>query len=136
MNILPKFLYKKYKLAKLDEVPFQLKMVDQRRIQPLGILRKQEVCVASMIFQVNFVVIRMEENDSSYPMLLGRPWFTQARLKMDWGKCRITIRRGKKKIRLDMVPTIVLPVHARALHADPIEYMIVMPLLWDNHLNV
>ena len=66
------------------------------------------------------MVIRMEENDSPYPMLLGRPWFTQAKLKMDWGKCQITIRRGKKKIRLDMVPTTLLPVHARALHAEPI----------------
>ena len=120
MNILPEFLYKKYNLAKLEEVPFQLKMADQRRIQPLDILQKQEVCVAGMSFQVNFVVIRMEENDSPYPMLLGRPWFTQAKLKMDWGKCRITIRRGKKKIRLHMVPTTLIPVHARALHAEPI----------------
>lgn len=86
----------------------------------MGILKKQEVCVAGMIFQVNFVVIRMEENDSPYPMLLGRPWFTQAKLKMDWEKCRITIKRCKKKIRLDMVLTTVLLVHARALHAEPI----------------
>ncbi|MCO5595853.1 hypothetical protein L7F22_049904 [Adiantum nelumboides] len=33
---------------------------------------------------------------------------------------RLTIRRGKKKIRLNMVPTAVLPVYARALHAEPI----------------
>ncbi|MCO5558613.1 hypothetical protein L7F22_012199 [Adiantum nelumboides] len=33
---------------------------------------------------------------------------------------RLTIRRGKKKIKLNMVPTAVLPVYARALHAEPI----------------
>ena len=32
VNILPEFLYRKYNLAKLEEVPFQLKMADQRRI--------------------------------------------------------------------------------------------------------
>ncbi|MCO5615024.1 hypothetical protein L7F22_069312 [Adiantum nelumboides] len=33
---------------------------------------------------------------------------------------RLTIRRDKKKIRLNMVPIAVLPVYARALHAEPI----------------
>ena len=40
VNILLEFLYIQLKLPKLEEAPFLLKMSDQRRVQPLGILKK------------------------------------------------------------------------------------------------
>ncbi|MCO5547883.1 hypothetical protein L7F22_001335 [Adiantum nelumboides] len=49
-NILPEEVYRKLKLgATLSPAPFQVKMADQRRVQPLGILKQQaiEIAVAS-----------------------------------------------------------------------------------------
>ena len=120
VNILPEFMYKKMNLPVLEEVPFQLKMADQRRIQPLGILRNQEIIVAGLAFSVNFVVLRMDEGDSPYPLLVGRPWLRAAKVKQDWGSQKITIRKGKKKVKVNMIPSVKLPKHARALYAQGI----------------
>ena len=120
VNILPEFVYKKMQLSDLEAAPFQLKMADQRRIQPLGILRNQKITISSLSFFVNFVVIKMNEGDSPYPLLLGRPWLKTARVKQDWGAELITIRQGKKKVKIQMVPTEVLPRNARALYAQGI----------------
>lgn len=81
VNILPEFMYKKLKLPELEEVPFQLKMENQRRIQPLGILRNQEILVSRLSFQVNFVILKMDEEDRPYPILLGGPWLKAAKVK-------------------------------------------------------
>ena len=91
VNILPEFMYKKLKLSVLEEAPFQLKMADQRRIQPLGILRNQEITISGLSFSANFVVLKMDEGDSPYPLLLGRPWLKTAKVKQDSGAQGITI---------------------------------------------
>ena len=69
---------------------------------------------------MNFVVVKMDEGDSPYSILLGRPWFKQAKFKQDWGATKITIKKGKKKVRMDMVPNATLPREARALYAQGI----------------
>ena len=120
VNILPEFMYNRFQSLELDEVPFQLKMVDQRRIQPLGILRNHMLTILGLTFPVNFVVLKMDEGDSPYPILLGRPWFTQAKVKQDWGAAKIVVRKGKKKVQLNMVPNATLPKQARALYAQGI----------------
>ena len=117
---MPEFVYKKMQLSDLEAAPFQLKMADQRRIQPLGILRNQKITILGLSFSVNFVVIKMNEGDSPYPLLLGRPWLKTARVKQDWGAELITIRQGKKKVKIQMVPTEILPRNARALYAQGI----------------
>lgn len=68
VNILSKFMYKKLKCPALEDAPFQLKMADQRRVQPLGILRMQEhYSRAGLTFHVSFVVLEMGENDGPFP---------------------------------------------------------------------
>lgn len=66
VNILPEFMYKKLKLSRLEEAPFQLKMADQRRIQPLGILRNQEIIISSLLFSTNFLVLKMDEGAKAF----------------------------------------------------------------------
>ena len=56
-------------------------MAGQRRIQPLGILKGQEICIWGLKFSVTFVILRMEEKGNGYSMLLGRPWLRATRVK-------------------------------------------------------
>ena len=58
--------------AKLDPALFQLKMAYQRRIQPLRILKDQQIVVAGLTFKVDFVVLRMQDEEKSYAMLLAK----------------------------------------------------------------
>ena len=103
VNILPEIVYLSMAVQKLEPAPFQVKMADQRRLQPLGILKDQRITISGLHFIVNFVVLRMQAKEISYPMLLGRPWFKTAKVRQDWGENIVMIRQGRKKIQLPMV---------------------------------
>lgn len=92
VNILPESEYMRFGSPKLHPAPFQVKMADQRRLQPLGILKDQEICVVGLKYKLNFVVLRMHIGNLAYPMLLGRPWFRKAKLKQDWGNNMIILK--------------------------------------------
>ncbi|MCO5586544.1 hypothetical protein L7F22_040485 [Adiantum nelumboides] len=93
-------------------------MADQRRVQPLGILRNLLISVGGLQFVANFVVLRLEESTCSYPLMLGRPWLRAARVKQLWGADAIVIKRGKKKVKMQMDAKKVIPPGFRALHAE------------------
>ena len=72
---------------------FAVRMADQRRVQPLGLIRGLKMEVCGMKFDIAAVILHMEDISGSYPLLLERPWLRQARVKQDWQSDRITIRK-------------------------------------------
>ena len=95
-------------------------MADQRRLQPMGILKDQFIKVATLTFKVNLVVLKIQFDENTCPMLLGRPWFKTAKLKQDWGSNTILIRQGKVKIRIPMLKEIQMQPSQRPLWAQTI----------------
>ena len=100
VNILLESVYLELDQAKLEPAPFQLKMADQRRLQPLGILKDQAITVAGLTFRVNFVVLKMQDQEKSYSMLLGRPWFRVAKVSQDWGKGDCNCYQGEEDCKV------------------------------------
>ena len=92
VNILLSSIYFKLGSPKLRATPFQVKMADQRRLQPTSILKDQTITVATLLFNLNLVVLNIQFDEDTYPMLLGRPWFKIAKLKQDWGSNTILIK--------------------------------------------
>ena len=121
VNILPESEFLKLGKVTLDPAPFQVKMADQRRIQPLGILRRQEVSVAGLSFKANFVVLKIPSKCGSYPMLLGRPWFRTTKLKQDWETDEVVLKQGKKSIKIKMGSSVKLDKSAKPLYAQSIQ---------------
>ena len=109
VNILLESIYLKHGGQNLHPTPFQVKMVDQRRLRPLGLLKDQEIFVAELKYKVNFVVLKMHADNLAYPMLLGRPWFRKAKLKQDWGDNMVISKQGRQKLILPMNSTITVP---------------------------
>ena len=120
VNILPESVYLKFQKLKLHPAPFQVKMADQRRLQPLGILKDQEITVAGFRYRINLVVLKMHSGNLTYPMLLGRPWFRQSKLRQDWGNNLVILKQGKQKLILPMDSSITMPRTHRALWAQGI----------------
>ncbi|MCO5557151.1 hypothetical protein L7F22_010709 [Adiantum nelumboides] len=120
MNVLPEETCRKLNITCWDPAPFQVKMADQRRIQPLGIVRNRVIEIGGLKFKVNFVVLQLEESSQSYPMILGRPWLRAAKVKQHWGADYVVLRQGKKKVRMKMVASKVIPPNCRPLHAETI----------------
>ena len=72
----------------------------------MGILKDQTNKVATLLFKVNPIVLKMQFDEDTYPMLLGRPWFKIAKLKQDWGSNTVLIKQGKVIIKTPMLREI------------------------------
>ena len=54
-------------------------------------------------------------------MLLGRPWFRKAKLKQDWDKDEMTLKKGSKTVKVNMTEKVVLaelikPMNVQAIN--------------------
>ena len=85
VNVLFEAMFRQLGLAAMKPAPFAVKMADQRRVHPLVLVRHLHVCVAEFLYTIATVVLRMEDIQSAYPLLLGRPWLIkQAIAKQNW----------------------------------------------------
>ena len=65
-------------LTHLEPIPFVIRLADQQRIKPVGILRGVKIVISGLTFSIDYVVLRTLAAASAYPLLLGRPWLFQA----------------------------------------------------------
>ena len=93
-------------LTNMTPTPIILRMADQSRVKPLGLLSQIPTIVGGIEYKVDYIIFKITESISSYPILLGRPWLYLAKAKDDWGKGTLTIGKGKNKIVLPMYPPI------------------------------
>ncbi|GKB58240.1 hypothetical protein Tco_0914426 [Tanacetum coccineum] len=64
---------------------------------PKGIAKNVLVGIAEFVFPVDFIIFDMPE-DIKVPLILGRPFLSTARAKIDVFKRKITLRVGEEKI--------------------------------------
>ena len=65
-------------LKTMSTTPIILRMADQSRVKPLGILKQVLTTIGGLDFQIDYIVFKVTESISSYPILLGRPWLFNA----------------------------------------------------------
>ncbi len=78
-------------LKKPQLVPFMVKMVDQSKVQLVGLIRNLKIDLARCTFKILVIVLQMEDTLEAYLMFLGRPWLNQAKVHHDWGYNTLTI---------------------------------------------
>ena len=84
VNIITQAAFQKYGLTDWEPAPFSVRMADQRRVQPVGLLKGVVIDVAGLTFTVALVVLSIVEAADDYNIILGRPWLRQAKVKHDW----------------------------------------------------
>ncbi|CAM6086969.1 unnamed protein product [Calypogeia fissa] len=60
-----------------------LRMADQSRVTPVGMLRQVVTNIAGKDFELDYIIIN-PDSPSTFPILLGRPWLYSARVKVNW----------------------------------------------------
>ncbi len=98
VNIITKQLILRLGLPKPKLAPYNLSMVDQTTIKPMGLIRDLKIYVHGIPYITTFTVLHNSVVDSSYYMLLGRPWLRDAKMAHDWGSNIVTIQ-GNGTIR-------------------------------------
>ena len=76
-------------------------MTNRSMAQPEGVLEDVMVKVGKFIFPVDFVVMKMEE-DNQVPPLLGRPFLATRATLIDVKKGEMTLRVGNEVVHFNL----------------------------------
>ena len=82
INLMPLSVVQRLRLGELTPTTITLQMADRSMAQPEGVLEDVLVKVGKFIFPVDFVVMKMEE-DNQVPLLLGRPFLVTGAALID-----------------------------------------------------
>ncbi len=67
-------------------------MANQTIAKPLGLIKDLKILVHGIPYAVTFTIIQSSVLDSSYSMLLSRPWLRDAKVSHDWGNNTIIVQ--------------------------------------------
>jgi len=84
INLMPYSVYETLGLGELKPDNVIIQLADRSNVHPKGMLEDVLVQVNHLIFPADFYVLEMEESPmSATPLLLGRPFMSTARTKID-----------------------------------------------------
>ncbi|GJV92910.1 putative reverse transcriptase domain-containing protein [Tanacetum coccineum] len=94
---MPLLTYLNLGLGELAHTKLTAELADKTVKYPKGIAENVLVRIGKFTFPVDFIILDMPE-DIKVPLILGRPFLSIARAKIDIYKRKITLRVGEEKI--------------------------------------
>ncbi|GJS49217.1 putative reverse transcriptase domain-containing protein [Tanacetum coccineum] len=97
VSVMPLSTYLNLGLGELVHTRLTVELADRTVKYPKGIAENVLVGIGKFTFPVDFIILDMPE-DIRVPLILGRPFLSTARAKIDVYKRKITLRVGEEKI--------------------------------------
>ncbi|GKB49157.1 zinc knuckle CX2CX4HX4C containing protein [Tanacetum coccineum] len=101
INVIPFSMYKHLGMGKLELINMVIKMADNTKCTPKGIVENLLVKIKKFIFLVDFVILDMVE-DFRMLVVLGRPLLATAHAKVDIFRKSISLEVGNEKVIFKM----------------------------------
>ena len=105
---MPLSVVQRLSLGELTPTTIILQMADRSMAQPEGVLEDVLVKVGKFIFPMDFVVMKMEE-DNQVPLLLGRPFLAAGAALIDVQKGELTLRVGNEAVHFNLNKSLTQP---------------------------
>ena len=105
---MPLSVVQRLSLGELSLTTIILQMADRSMAQPVGVLEDVLVKVGKFIFLVDFVVMKMEE-ENQVPLLLGRPFLATGAALIDVQKGELTLRVGNEAVHFNLNKSLTQP---------------------------
>jgi hypothetical protein len=83
VNIITKDLRKKLGLLVPKPTPYILKMAYQTLTKSIGLIKNLKIHIHGFAYIFTFIIMNNSVLDVSYSMLLGHPWFPNAKVNHD-----------------------------------------------------
>jgi hypothetical protein len=103
VNIIFENLKKKLGLKRPQSIPFMVQMVDQRKVQQIGLIRNLKINLVGCDYKISIIVLNMENEMEAYSMLLGWPWLKLAKVHHNWSDSTFTITLGEQTMMLSTI---------------------------------
>ncbi|GJR81827.1 hypothetical protein Tco_0152612 [Tanacetum coccineum] len=97
VSVMPLSTYLNLGLGELAHTKLTVELADRIVKCPKGITKNVLVGVCKFVFPIDFIILDMHK-DIKVPLILGRPFLSTARTKIDVLKRNITLRVGEEKI--------------------------------------
>ncbi|GJV55934.1 putative reverse transcriptase domain-containing protein [Tanacetum coccineum] len=97
VSVMPLLTYLNLGLGELARTKLTVELADRTVKYPKGIAKNVLVGIGKFTFPVDFIILDMPE-DIKVPLILGRPFLSTARAKIDVYKRKITLKVGEEKI--------------------------------------
>ncbi|XP_028220264.1 uncharacterized protein LOC114401884 [Glycine soja] len=101
INLMPFSMCRKPGEIEIMPTRMTLQLVDCSITRPYGVIEDVSVKVKHLIFPADFVVIDIEE-DADIPLILGRPFMSNASCVVDMGKKMLQMGIEDQKISFDL----------------------------------
>ena len=66
-------------LTTMTTISIILRMADQSRVKPLGIVRRVPTLIGGISFKISYIIFKVSDSLSPYPILLGRLWLWKSK---------------------------------------------------------
>ncbi|GJT20485.1 hypothetical protein Tco_0890422 [Tanacetum coccineum] len=97
VSVMPLSIYLNLGLGELAHTKLTIELADMAVKYPKGIAENVLVGIGKFVFPVDFIILYMPE-DIKVPLILGRPFLSTTRAKIDVYKRKITLRVGEERI--------------------------------------
>ncbi|GJY96506.1 hypothetical protein Tco_0513416 [Tanacetum coccineum] len=97
VSVMPLSTYLNLGLGELTHTRLTIELADRTVKYPKGIAENVLVGIGKFTFPIDFIILDMPE-DIKVSLILGRPFLSTARAKIDVYKRKITLRVGEEKI--------------------------------------
>ncbi|GJW78266.1 hypothetical protein Tco_0139948 [Tanacetum coccineum] len=104
VSVMPLLTYLNLGLGELAHTKLTVELADKTVKYPKGIAKNVPVGIGKFVFPVEFIILDMPE-DIKVPLILGRPFLSTARAKVDVYKRKITLRNREERIIFKSVKT-------------------------------
>ncbi|CAM8892724.1 unnamed protein product [Rhodiola kirilowii] len=119
INVLPYSIYSCLRIGPLEPAGLTIQLADRSCKQPEGKIEDVLVRVGELVFPADFYVLKMENcgpNDHA-PILLGRPFLTTSKMKIDCGTGMLSLEVEGEVINFDIFRAMKHPQEFETVHA-------------------
>jgi hypothetical protein len=102
INLMPLSMMKRIPGAVAKPTKMQLSLADRSIVHPYGILHDVLVRVAEFVFPADFVILDMDEDAGSEPLLLGRPFLATGRALIDVEMGELMLRTHGEQVMFNV----------------------------------
>ncbi|XP_027064788.1 uncharacterized protein [Coffea arabica] len=119
INVMPKTIYTSLNLGPLKETAIIIQLADRTNAYPEGLVEDVLVQVDELVFPADFYVLDMgdEKSLNSSPILLGRPFLSTARTKIDVNEGTLSMEFDGERVHFNIFEAMKYPEGSNSVFA-------------------
>ncbi|XP_071917147.1 uncharacterized protein [Coffea arabica] len=116
INVMPKSIYASLNLGPLKETGIIIQLTDRTNAYPDGLIEDVLVKINELVFPADFYVLNMDDEHSHdpSPLLLGRPFLSTARTKIDVNKGTLSMEFDGEVVHFNIFDSMKYPSESHA----------------------